>query len=247
DDDDDDDSGGGGGGTGAAGGGGGAAPPRAAITTGADCADGLCRARTGTPVTFEDASTGSVRTRTWDLGDDTWPGRNRTVRHAWSEPGFYEVTLRTSNGTGKSTASLTFLVESSDPAGACIADAETLCLQDSRYAVEVDWWTAGSEGGKARVVHAGTNDSGLFWFLDPDNWEVLIKVLDACALNENVWVFSASTTDLGYSIRVTDTVTGVVREYRNEPGLPAPATTDGKAFPGGCQPTTTVDAATPPP
>lgn len=28
----------------------------------------------------------------------------------------------------------------------------------------------------------GTKDSGLFRFFDPDNWEVLIKVLDGCAV-----------------------------------------------------------------
>ena len=80
------------------------------------------------------------------------------------------------------------------------------------------------------VVHAGTNDSGLFTFFNRENWEILIKVLDGCALNGHVWVYGASTTDLGYTIRVTDTVTDVVQEYRNEPGLPAPAITDATAF-----------------
>ena len=65
-------------------------------------------------------------------------------------------------------------------------------------------------------------------------WEVLLKVLDGCALNGHVWVFGASTTDLGYVIRVTDTATGKVKEYRNEPGTPAAAITDAKAFPDGC-------------
>ncbi|MYB17947.1 MAG: PKD domain-containing protein, partial [Holophagales bacterium] len=229
---DDNEDGGNGGGTG-----GGDKPPRAAITTVAACdARGVCRARTGVPVAFEDTSTGTVRSRRWDFGEGSGSRRSGAVEHAWSEPGFYEVTLWTSNGTDESTASLTFLVEASDPAGTCVADAETLCLLDSRYAVGVEWWTAGGESAEASVVHAGTNDSGLFWFLGPDNWEVLVKVLDACELNGNVWVFAASTTDLGYSIRVTDTVSGIVKDYRNEPGMPAPATTDGEAFPGSCQP-----------
>ncbi len=79
-------------------------------------------------------------------------------------------------------------------------------------------------------MHEGTNDSGVFTFFSQENWEVLIKVLDGCALNGHVWVYGASTTDLGYTIRVTDTATGVVTEYRNEPGLPAPAITDATAF-----------------
>ena len=124
-------------------------------------------------------------------------------------------------------------MEAADPAGTCVPSAETLCLQDSRYAVSVDWWLHGTgydDHDHAKVVRTGTNDSGLFRFFDPDDWEILIKVLDGCAVNGHMWVFGASTTDLGYLIRVTDTATGAVKEYRNEPGMPAAAITDGKAF-----------------
>ena len=82
----------------------------------------------------------------------------------------------------------------------------------------------------------GTDDSALFHFFEPgDNWEVLVKVLDACSVNGHVWVFGASTTDLGYAIRITDTVTGEVKEYRNEAGTPAAAITDVTAFPDACR------------
>ena len=213
-------------------GGGGLTPPRASIRTDAECADGLCRARTGAPVRFEDASAGSVRRRSWDFGGGS--SRSASVNWSWSEPGFHEVTLRVSGGGRESTASLVFLVEASEPAGTCVAAAGTLCLRDSRFSVEVEWWTASGERGAGRVVRRGTNDSGLFWFFGGGNWEMLIKVLDGCALNGHVWVYAALTTDLGYRIAVTDTVTGALREYRNEPGSPAPAVTDATAFPGAC-------------
>ena len=222
-------------GDGGAGGGGGGAPPRATMAVDAECEDYLCRAHTGVPVSFEDTSAGFVRYRTWEFGDGSRSRTPRTVRHSWSAPGFYEVTLWTSNGRDESTASLTFLVERSDSPGTCVADGQTRCLLDSRYSVSVEWWTSGGESGPGRVVRAGTNESGLFWFFNPDNWEALVKVLDGCALNGQVWVFAASTTDLGYSIEVTDTVTGVVRQYVNEPGEPAAAITDGVAFPEGCR------------
>ena len=212
---------------------GGGAPPRAAIAVDVECSEGLCRARTGVPVRFEDASTGLVRFRRWEFGDGA--GRSgRTVEHAWSTPGFYEVALWTSNGRDESAASRVFLVEASDPAGTCVSTAETLCLQDARYSVGVEWWTGDDESGAGTVAHAGTNDSGLFWFFDLANWEVLVKVLDGCALNGHVWVYGASSTTLGYSIRVTDTATGVSREYRNESGRPAAAMTDSTAFAQGC-------------
>ena len=83
------------------------------------------------------------------------------------------------------------------------------------------------------MVHAGTDDSGLPRFFDPDNWEVLVKVLDGCAVNGHVWVFAASTTDLGYAIRVTDTTDGAERLYRNEPGRPAAGRNGRQGLSGG--------------
>jgi len=59
-------------------------------------------------------------------------------------------------------------------------------------------------------------------------------VLDGCSANGHVWVYGASSTTLGYTIRVTDTVSGAVREYRNEPGVDANAIADATAFPEAC-------------
>ncbi len=226
-------------GDGGSGGGDSGGPPRASFTQDARCgADGLCRAKTERPVTFTDTSTGSVASRAWDFGDGG-TARGPRPDHAWSEPGFYRVTLKVRGGAmgaTESTRTRTFLVEPIDPAGTCEVDAETSCLRDARYSLEAEWWNPEGDGGAAELVHAGTNDSGLFRFFDPDNWELLIKVLDGCAANGHVWVFGASTTDLGYAIRVTDTVTGELREYRNEPGRPAQAITDARAFRESCGP-----------
>ncbi len=209
-------------------------PPRAAMETDAECEAGLCRARTGERVSFEDASAGSVRSRLWEFGDGR-RSRSASPSHAWASPGFYEVALLVSDGSVDSTASLIFLVEAAEPAGACAADEWTRCLGDSRYAVTVEWRSTGGESGRGRVAPAGTNESAMFRFFDASNWEVLIKVLDGCEANGHAWVFGASTTDLGYVIRVTDTATAAVKEYRNEPGTPAAAITDVKAFPEGCR------------
>jgi murein tripeptide amidase MpaA len=120
--------------------------------------------------------------------------------------------------------------------GGCVADENTVCLHDGRYEVRVTWLADDGRTRAARAASSSTDDSGLFWFFDPENWEVLVKVLDGCALNDHVWVYGASTTDLGYIVRVTDTATGTEREYRNESGVPASAITDATAFPDGCRP-----------
>ncbi len=131
------------------------------------------------------------------------------------------------------------------PRGTCTPDAETLCLRDSRFKVEMKWdtWFSQGGGGRGRVVPAGTNDSGLFHFFDPENWEVLIKVLDGCAINGRMWVLGASTTDLGYWIRVKDTVTGDSRSYWNDRDRPASAIVDTEAFPLACGDAATAGAA----
>jgi len=141
---------------------------------------------------------------------------------------------------GRSRLSTRILDPSPDPPPppdrACVANAETLCLHGDRYEVRIEWRTGDGATGSAQVVPEATEDSGLFQFFDADNWEILIKVLDGCKVNDHYWVYGASTTDLGYVIRVTDTATGVVQEYRNEPGRPAAALTDAKAFPDSCRP-----------
>ncbi len=118
--------------------------------------------------------------------------------------------------------------------GSCRADLERVCLQDSRFEVKAQWWRPNGASGAGLVVPEGTDDSGLFRFFDSRNWEVLIKVLDGCANNGHIWVLGASTTDLGYRIAVTDTVTGERRQYENQPGRPAPAIVDNEAFSAPC-------------
>jgi len=84
--------------------------------------------------------------------------------------------------------------------------------------------------GIASVVPPTSTGSGLFWLFSPDNWEVLVKSINACGLNSRWWVFSAATTNVFYRMEVYDYHTGVQRIYFNYPGPPAPAVTDVLAF-----------------
>ncbi len=170
-------------------------------------------------MSFTDTSGGNVTEWRWSFGDGATSDL-RSPAHVWSTPGFYDVTLTVSDGSSADSATRTLLVEAAVPAGSCRVDEETTCLQNSRFEVKANWWKADGEAGAANVVGEGTDDSGLFRFFDPENWEILVKVLDGCGINGRTWVLGASTTDLGYRIVVTDTVTGESRSYENEPGQP---------------------------
>ncbi len=84
--------------------------------------------------------------------------------------------------------------------------------------MEVDWrdHRSGDEGRGFAIP--GTADSGFFWFFDPANVELVVKVLDARTVNGHVWVFFGALTDVEYTVTVTDTQSGLAKTYHNEPG-----------------------------
>ena len=59
---------------------------------------------------------------------------------------------------------------------------------------------------------------------------MLIKVIDGCEANDHFWVFAAATTDVQYTLRVTDALTGAIASYRNPLGVASPAITDIEAL-----------------
>ena len=114
---------------------------------------------------------------------------------------------------------------------ACSPDAATYCFRDSRFRVEVEWRDFRSNRGSGQVVPGASASSGLFWFFEPDNWEMLVKVLDGCAINGQFWVFAAATTTVEYELIVTDTTTGASVSYLNPLDSPAEPVTDTAALP----------------
>lgn len=79
-----------------------------------------------------------------------------------------------------------------------------------------------------------SRESGILYFFDRDNAEVLVKVLDACAVNQHRWVFVAPVTDLAFNLYVEETATGKVWEHRNPKGGQTASTeSDVAAFPCG--------------
>ena len=80
---------------------------------------------------------------------------------------------------------------------------DVLCLNDGRFQVSANWRTADASG-RAHVVQL-TNDTGYLWFFNPDNVEVVVKVLDACEPFGRFWVFAGGLTNVEVDLSVTDT------------------------------------------
>ncbi len=114
---------------------------------------------------------------------------------------------------------------------AICGQSTTLCLHDGRFIIEVDYQDFAGHGGSAKVADISSSISGTFWFFGPENLELLVKVIDGCALNGHYWAFISGATNLMYLARIMDTATGEFREYRNDLGSAPVAVVDTTAFP----------------
>lgn len=114
----------------------------------------------------------------------------------------------------------------------CRPGPTTLCLQEGRFRVEVEWQDATGQTGPGHPVPGASPDASLVWFFSPDNWELSLKILDACILNNHHWFSLAGTTDVGFTVTVTDLRTGVERAYGSPVGQTAETVIDVEAF--GC-------------
>jgi hypothetical protein len=93
------------------------------------------------------------------------------------------------------------------------------CLARGRFQVDVTWLDPALGNAVLPAQPSpGTDDTASFWFFDPENVELLVKVLDARHHNGRFWVYYGALSDVAYEIRVTDTSTGAVRVYRNPQG-----------------------------
>lgn len=95
----------------------------------------------------------------------------------------------------------------------CSPSDTTLCLADGRFALTVDWSNRfDGRRGRGRVLAGASELAGSFAFDDPQNPELLVKLLD---FGEHTVAFWGQLTNLPFALRVIDTATGNVRTYRN--------------------------------
>jgi hypothetical protein len=124
-------------------------------------------------------------------------------------------------------------------AGSCNSDLTTLCIEHpsagSRFQARVHFETTqgGGAAGDAEVIplaDLGVAQGGIFWFFRRDNPEMLLKVLDGCAVNGHFWVFYSAATNVGFVATVVDTLAGETQTYINPDRTPALPLLDTLAF-----------------
>jgi len=123
----------------------------------------------------------------------------------------------------------------------CVASDTVMCIDnfpgDQRFKATVSFHTtqAGGASGNGREIPLaplGLDQGGMFWFFNPNNPEMLVKVIDGCTVNGRFWVFISAGTNVGYSITVTDTAFGATRTYTNNDLTPAVPVQDTSALTG---------------
>jgi len=114
----------------------------------------------------------------------------------------------------------------------CLPDEHTLCLNNSRFAVIAGFQISPSGPTFEANAVPLTTDSGYFWFFDPNNVELVVKVLNGCVEPFNsYWVFAAGLTNVQVDIAVTDTLRSETRTYTNPLGTAFLPIQDTSAFP----------------
>jgi PKD repeat protein len=184
-------------------------------------------------VQFTDTSSPTPTSWAWDFGDpSSGAGNTSTLQnptHVYSAVGVYNVTL-----TIPSASPITNPVTvATSTGGVCQPGAATLCLVSARFQVTANFTTTAGTSGAATAVPL-TDGSGYFWFFDPTNTEMVVKVLNGCAINNAYWVFAAGLTNVQVNWQVLDTQTGVSYTQVNTQGTAFAPIQATSAFPTSC-------------
>jgi hypothetical protein len=142
---------------------------------------------------------------------DTTTGRTKNYSNTAGDCGAIDPNF----GSGSATSSTESSVTALPSTGSCVANSTTLCLLNNRFSVSVAWrnqFNGASGVGAPKRLSALT---GAFSFDDPANLEILIKTLD---FGDKILVIYGSLSNFEYTIRVTDTLSGRFKDYRNAAG-----------------------------
>lgn len=99
-------------------------------------------------------------------------------------------------------------------------DGRRAQLLGGRFEVSVTGFNFASTPFIGRTVPLASNDSAVFYFFQPANFELLVKMVNGCGLNDRYWVYYAATTNVDFTLTVVDTFFDppFVKTYHNPLG-----------------------------
>lgn len=151
--------------------------------------------------------------------------------------GRYDFRVRAWNRSGGRNSGVTTIVLGTAEYTDCVPSAAQITFEHG-YTVSmcIEYQKDGEAvQADAKNFDLDSRESGLLYFFDQDNAEVLVKVLDACAINGHRWVFVAPVTTLAFNLYIDETATEERWTHRNPKGDPTATTaSDIQAFP--CEP-----------
>ena len=177
-------------------------------------------------------------TLSWSNGDGATKKFNVPILADTLDEGNETINLKLSNPTNglaldnDRDTSVVVILDDDGSTTPCVASNSTGCAQGSRFTFEATYRTASGLTGHGTVVPLAGGNSAAIWFFSPDNAELLVKVLDACSFTAGpaYWVFFAATTNVDFTLHVTDTHTGLTKEYKNLLGQAALPVQDTSTF-----------------
>lgn len=134
--------------------------------------------------------------------------------------------VRARNAAGNSAYSNEATAITNGVPGVCTPNSTTVCLLGSRFRASISYRNQfsnppGQTGSfvAARLNPAAINpDTALFGFANPQDVEVVVRVVDARPFAPRFDIYYGGLTDVEYTLTVTDTQTGSTRQYHNPPG-----------------------------
>ena len=193
------------------------------------------------------AGEGGTAAAGWTLGAAVGPNATEALLTGLTPGGVYRFRVAALNprpgGDPALSAVGTFRLLEPPSAGA-MTDCEpgrSAVTLGGDYEVAMCFETPSGAQMDASNYHLESTASGLLYFFDRDNVEVLVKVLDGCAINGHRWVFVAPVTTLAFSLEITERSTGRRFAHRNPKSLTAETRADTAAFP--CEPEARAAAA----
>jgi PKD repeat protein len=149
---------------------------------------------------------GGALTLAWDFGDGETAAGASPPAHSFTAPGTFLVTLNVTDGAGLSAAASRTVT---------VTAPASLHLSGDRVLVEVVWRNPYSGEGGVAFPLPENDQFGYFYYSDPDNPEVFVKVLDFGS--GTALCFVGGLTDFYYKVTFMVAQTGQKLVFEKPP------------------------------